>query len=758
MSPAVEAALASWRFEPLVGGGLLLAGWIYLRGRRSLARSVPERLPPWRAVAFLGGLAVFYVAVASPLDAFADLLLQVHMTQHFLLMMVAPPLLWMGRPALPLLHGLPVAFRRDGLGPFLRWSRLEQARDFLTHPVTCWCVFVGVTWLWHVPALYETALLDPLWHDAEHLSFFFGALLFWFPVLQPWPSRARMSRWVLVPYLVLASLQMTVLSALFVFSDRVFYPVYDGAPRLGGVSALDDQRVAGAILWVPGSLVLLTALMVLVFHLLSPRLVRPGQPARTVSAPLPPPRDLDLLGIGRVGSILRWSGTRRALQSILLVLALAIVADGFLGPRMAPMNLAGVLPWTWARALAVLGLLVVGNLFCFACPFMLPRALARRWFPAQWAWPVRLRSKWLAVVLVVLFLWTYEVFAPWNGPLWTAWILIAYFALALLVDGLFQGASFCKYVCPIGQFNFIGSLVSPLEVRARASHVCADCTTQDCIRGRPGAPGCELDLYLPTKVGNLDCTFCLDCVRACPHDNVGLVARWPGVELTTDPLRASFGRLGLRRDVVALALAIVFGAFANAAGMVEPVVAGMRRAAEALGSGEGTLVFTAFLLLSVVGAPALLVLTTSRWIGRAGGGLPEAAILARRLALALVPLGIAMWAAHLLFHLVSGAAGTLPVATRVARGLGLSLGEPDWSMAHAMGPVADGWISVQIVLLDVGLLSSLYLGWRIVRPVAGRIGATVGALLPWAATTVLLFAVGIWLLFQPMEMRGMLLP
>src|SRR5262249_32099003 len=172
-----------------------------------------------------------------------------------------------------------------------------------------------------------------------------------------------------------------------------------------------------------------------------------------------------------------------------------------------------------------------------------------------------------------VFLWAYEAFALWDSPWWTAWIAVGYFAAALVVDGLFRGAAFCKYVCPIGQFNFVQSLVSPLEVAVRDADVCAACRTKDCIRGRDGIPGCELHLFQPRKAGNMDCTACLDCAHACPHDNIGVLAIPPGRDLWLDPVRSGVGSFGRRTDLAALVVVLVFGAFANAAGMVAPVVA-----------------------------------------------------------------------------------------------------------------------------------------------------------------------------------------
>ena len=147
---------------------------------------------------------------------------------------------------------------------------------------------------------------------------------------------------------------------------------------------------------------------------------------------------------------------------------------------------------------------------------------------------------------------------------------MAYFVAAFVIDSLFRGASFCKYVCPIGQFQFVSSLVSPFEVRLKEPSVCATCVTHDCLRGNAQQRGCELDLYIPQKAGNMDCTFCLDCVRACPHDNVGVLATIPGSDLWSDRLRSSIGLFSRRPDLAALALVVVIGGFAGAAAMVDP--------------------------------------------------------------------------------------------------------------------------------------------------------------------------------------------
>ena len=174
-----------------------------------------------------------------------------------------------------------------------------------------------------------------------------------------------------------------------------------------------------------------------------------------------------------------------------------------------------------------------------------------------------------------------------------------------------RGTSFCKYVCPIGQFNFLLSVVSPVEVKVRDPAVCASCRTKDCIRGREGIPGCELHLYQPRKAGNLDCTFCLDCVHACPHDNIGMIGVIPTQTLWHDPRRSGLGRLSRRTDLAVLALLVTFGAFANAAGMVGPVVQWQQRVSAFLGLQSSLLAVSLFYCCSLILVPALLVCGTA---------------------------------------------------------------------------------------------------------------------------------------------------
>ncbi len=741
-----ESLVLSWRFEPVPVVGLTLAALVYIRGWRRLRGQLPSRFPVERLFSYLAGLGVVFFALASPLDAFAGWLLIVHMAQHLLLTMVAPPLILLGFPMLPLLTGLPRPFVRDGLGPFFTSPSLHRLGRFLVHPFFAGPLFIISNLAWHIPAAYELALSSQGWHQFEHACFLGTALLFWWPVVQPWPSRPALPRWAMIPYLLAADLQNTALSAFLSFCGRVVYPTYASAPRVSGLSALDDQAGAGAFMWVSGSMAFLVPAGFIALRYLS--LQRQGavreRPVR--QARIEARRRFDLLLVPVIGRVMRWKLFRPLLQLTVLLLAVAVMLDGLLGPQVSPMNLAGVLPWVHWGALSAIALLAMGNLFCMACPFTFARDLGRRIFPSARTWPRAFRSKWLAVGVLAGFFWSYEFFNLWSSPWWTAWIIIFYFAGAVLVDGIFKNASFCKYVCPIGQFNFIASLVSPLEVRVREAGVCATCKTHDCLRGNSSQRGCELELFQPTKSGNMDCTFCLDCVKACPHDNVGILAAAPGRDLVADPRRSSVGRFAQRPDMAALVLVFVFAAFVNAATMVTPVRDLQESVARVLGSHAAGFAWGIVYVLAVVILPVSLAWVCGRLSGLADGSHVRG--ITNGFPIALAPLGFAMWLSHVASHIFSGILSPWPIVVRIVRDFGLTPAAPDWNVPTF---AFDGLTGLQLLFLDAGLLFSLWILWRKSRGISVR---AFPFFFPWALLAIALYAAGVWLAFQPVDLRG----
>ena len=784
MIQPLDAFLRSWPFHPWLVLCLAVTAWVYLRGWIVLRRRDPQRWHFGMLMSFIGGLAVLFIALASPIEPFASLLLQFHMLQHLLLMMVAPPLIWLAAPFFPLLRGLPRQVRTHWVTPFLQSSGLRAIFARLTHPAVALVLFIIATWVWHTPAAYELSLRSGSWHYVQHICFLGTALLFWFPVIQPYPAHITWSSWLLIPYLVIADVQNTVLAAMLTFSNQVLYPHYARVPRVAGISALDDQSIAGVLMWVPGSMAFLIPLFSIGLRLLfgaeaKPRTARsyPTQPIHGPAAaakpetdfrrPLPlispsfrtsdelsRPARFDLLRVPLLGRFLRWRHARLAMQIPMMAFAAILILDGLRGPQIGSMNLAGVVPWIHWRGLLILSLLVAGNVFCMTCPFVLPRTFARRWLPEGRNWPLWLQNKWLAVILLVLFLWSYEAFHLWDSPWWTAWIVISYFVLSFVIDSLFRGAAFCKYVCPIGQFNFVQSLASPLEVRVIREDVCAGCQTRECIRGTSEISGCELQLFQPRKSGNMDCTFCLDCAHACPHENVGILSRLPASELWHDKARSGVGRFSQRHDLAVLVVILVFGAFANAAGMVSPVLEWRNALASQLGPSIQRVTITVFYVIALLVIPVLSIGATtllSRWWGRLTGGVGE---IATRYSYALAPIGFGMWLSHYSFHFVTSYDTIVPVTVRFIRDLGFNmLGRPHW-VAGCCRVAPDGLLRLEILFLELGMLLSLYTNYRIALNEASGKTIAYRAFAPWAILIGLMFATGIWILFQPMQMRG----
>jgi hypothetical protein len=311
----------------------------------------------------------------------------------------------------------------------------------------------------------------------------------------------------------------------------------------------------------------------------------------------PTPR-VDVLRWPGIGRFLRWRHARLLGQSLFLLAALLLIYDGFTGPRLASENLATVATWLHYRGFVMLALLLAGNLFCMNCPFTIPRSLARRWSGRGRRWPRALRNKWLALAVFFLFLFLYEWLDLWASPWLTAWVIVFYFLAAFSLELVFAESPFCKYVCPLGTFNYIGSTVSPLQIGVTDADVCRTCVGKECVNGRASPSGqiimlgCGTELFPPQVKSNLDCTFCLDCARACPYDNVALQVRPILGELRGVPVAPrqgaresegdappggwrgqAEGAWPRRWDINILVWVFVFAALSNAFGMTPPVYA-----------------------------------------------------------------------------------------------------------------------------------------------------------------------------------------
>jgi cytochrome c oxidase assembly factor CtaG len=227
-----------------------------------------RRWPAWRTALFLLGLVALLAALASPIDGYASVSFAVHMVQHMLLTVVAAPLLMLGAPIRPLLRGLPAGVRAGVVRPLARSRTMRGLVHVVRQPLVAAALYVGGLYAWHLPGLYDAAVLDARVHVVEHAWFFFAALLFWSVVIDPVPFRGTLGYGARLPYLlVLGAAQNTVLGGILSFSSRLLYSAYAGIgdTTVFGGDRLTDQRVGGAIMWVVGDFVFLAAASVAFF-------------------------------------------------------------------------------------------------------------------------------------------------------------------------------------------------------------------------------------------------------------------------------------------------------------------------------------------------------------------------------------------------------------------------------------------------------------------------------------------------------------
>jgi len=271
MSADAHLASYSWSLQIVVTLFLIAVVLVYLRGWYRLRRAFPNVLRRWRLVAFVSGVFSLWAAIGSPLAAMDHELLIVHMVQHLLLMTVAAPLMLLGPPVITLLNGLPRPVVNRVLRPLLRCWLVHKLECTVAHPVFCWLASTAAVIAWHIPALFELGLQSEWWHGGEQVCFLAAGLLFWWPVIQPWPSLAKWPRWTVPLYLFLATLPCDALSAFLTFCNRVVYPNYLSSHRIFSMSPLGDQECAGALMWVCVTFAYLAPAAAVTIRILSPQ-------------------------------------------------------------------------------------------------------------------------------------------------------------------------------------------------------------------------------------------------------------------------------------------------------------------------------------------------------------------------------------------------------------------------------------------------------------------------------------------------------
>ena len=243
----------AWSFEPLVIISLTITAILFITGLYRLKR---RSIRTWEALCFLGGWLALFIALVSPLHAWGRVLFSAHMSQHEVLMLVAAPLLVLGRPLIAFLWALPLSWSR-GLGNFAKIVWINKLWRMLTIPLVAWLVHAIALWIWHIPALFEATLYSETVHTLQHLSFLLSALLFWWALIHG--PQGAMGYGAAVLYLFTTSVHSGALGALITLAGSVWYPSYAPLTASWGLTPLEDQQLGGLIMWIPAGLVYVIA-------------------------------------------------------------------------------------------------------------------------------------------------------------------------------------------------------------------------------------------------------------------------------------------------------------------------------------------------------------------------------------------------------------------------------------------------------------------------------------------------------------------
>lgn len=260
--PTPDDIWSVWRVSPVPAIMLLLMSWLYARGVATIWRAggAGRGIRRWQAASFGAGIAALVIGILSPLDTLGDALLSAHMVQHMLFLVVAPPLLVLGAPMTALLVALPRHWRSRLVRGWHHAGPVQPIWHALNRPLIAWGITALVLWGWHIPPLYEAAIRHPMFHDLEHAMFLGSASLFWWTIIQPVGRQPR-SYGTSLMLLFTTALQGSALGVLMTFSSVLWYPLYDTRTTPWHLTALQDQHIAGAVMWVPGGIAYLLGIL-----------------------------------------------------------------------------------------------------------------------------------------------------------------------------------------------------------------------------------------------------------------------------------------------------------------------------------------------------------------------------------------------------------------------------------------------------------------------------------------------------------------
>lgn len=252
-----------WDWDPTLIFFLVM-GILYMRGLRAFKRKIPVAM--WQRVLFFVGIFVLIAALLPPIDPLSDRLFFMHMIQHLMITSIGVPLVLFGVPFFVIIRGAPPWFRRQIYFPLLRMKVVRFAQSVMSYPVTALIVYEMMFWFWHVPFFYNLALLNDGFHLLEHAGFAFAAMYVWRNIIDPYPMRSRVPMPARLLFLAIMEAFNIILSSFLAFSTTVWY-AYEGIPQPSWWTwgHLEDQKLGGLIMWVPGGIIHVLAMTIVFF-------------------------------------------------------------------------------------------------------------------------------------------------------------------------------------------------------------------------------------------------------------------------------------------------------------------------------------------------------------------------------------------------------------------------------------------------------------------------------------------------------------
>ncbi|GJM26630.1 MAG: hypothetical protein DHS20C16_30450 [Phycisphaerae bacterium] len=462
----------------------------------------------------------------------------------------------------------------------------------------------------------------------------------------------------------------------------------------------------------------------------------------------------DLLSVGWIRACVNSRGFRFALQFFVSVLFVLIIAAGLFGNQNPALNIAPILTWTVWWGLLIVLIMFFGKAWCYVCPWDAIAGWTERlsfWKKSDdgltlgWKWPRIVRNISIATIMFVGLTWVELGFGVTMKPRVTAYLAIGMLLMAVVSALLFDRKSFCRYGCLVGRVSGLYALFASTEVRSKSADVCKSCGTKECVTGSESAYGCPTFLYPGKLASNTYCIQCMECIQACPHDNLAVNLRPWGSDLATE------GKPRSDEAYLALLMLAITGFHGLTMTPAWQQLIDAIRSSAGIGRVLGFSIGMTLLMLAPIAIYAVLV-GISLHLGKAQA---REQLTYRdyfvRYAYALLPIALFYHIAHNAEHLLMEGPKVLAMISDPF-GWGWNvLGTANWTIPPLIS-LEKLWL-IQVLLVLVGHVYSLWVAQRTSMRLFGTARATFRSQLPMLAGMIAFSVFSLWLLKQPMEMR-----